>query len=45
MSSEPIFKNNSTVCIDISEFEYLMKCQKELKEIKAIIGEMIEGGQ
>lgn len=32
-----------TVVISIEEFEYLMKCQKELTDIKAIIGELLGG--
>ena len=32
-----------TVVITIEEFEYLMKCQKELGEIKTLIGELLGG--
>lgn len=42
-STKPIFKDKSTVCIDIKEFEYLIQCEKELHDIKAIIGEMRGG--
>ena len=44
MSSKTTFnKSNATVCISIEEFEYLMKCQKELGEIKTLIGELLGG--
>ena len=43
MSTQPIFKNKGTVCISIEEFEYLMKCQKELGEIKTLIGDLLGG--
>ena len=39
MNPEP----KGTVVLSIEEFEYLMKCQKELGEIKAIIGELLGG--
>ena len=42
-SSKPTFEHNSTVVISIEEFEYLMKCQKELGEIKTLIGELLGG--
>ena len=34
---------NSTVRISVEEFEYLKQCEKELMNVKAIIGEMIGG--
>ena len=34
MSSQPIFKDNSTVCISIDEFENLIECKRELIQIK-----------
>ena len=34
---------NSTVRISVEEFEYLKKCEKELMNVKAIIGEMLGG--
>lgn len=34
MSSNPIFKDNSTVCISVDEFENLIQCKKELIAIK-----------
>ena len=34
MSPNPIFKDNSTVCISIDEFENLIACKRELIQIK-----------
>ena len=45
MSSKPIFKNKGTVCISIEEFEYLMKCERELHNVKTLIGELLGGEQ
>ena len=43
-SKKPIFKeSNATVRISIEEFEYLIACEKELMNVKAIIGEMLGG--
>lgn len=41
MSSQPIFKDNGTVCISISEFENLIACKKELISIKNDLKEFL----
>ena len=38
-----ILKDEATVRISIEEFEYLMQCQKELRDIKNLIGEILGG--
>ena len=42
-SQKPIFKGNSTVCISIEEFEHLIACEKELMNVKELIGELLRG--
>ena len=42
MNSKPT-SFNSTVRISVEEFEYLKKCEKELFNVKELIGELIGG--
>ena len=41
MSSNPIFKDNSTVCISIDEFENLIACKRELMATKEFLKQMV----
>ena len=41
MASQPIFKDNSTVCISVSEFENLIACKKELIATKEFLKELV----
>ena len=43
MSTTSTFVNESTVRITVEEFEYLKQCEKELMNVKTIIGEMLGG--
>ena len=43
MSSPSTFVNESTVRITVEEFEYLKQCEKELMNVKNLIGEMLGG--
>ena len=44
-SQNSIFVNESTVRLSIEEFEYLKQCEKELMNVKELIGELLGGEQ
>ena len=41
MSTTSTFVNESTVRISVEEFEYLKNCEKELMNVKGLIGELL----
>ena len=41
MSANSNFVNESTVRISVEEFEYLKSCEKELMNVKGLIGELL----